>query len=142
MSEQSNWSNSIGFLNLQLPTDTEGKTTLIRYDQFVRKLFKEESFKEMALHAALGICGEAGELGDAIKKHVVYNKALDRDNIVEELGDLRFYIQAVMNLYGITETEVLQVNGYKLAKRYGTLTYSDAQANARADKQQPGMEQQ
>lgn len=130
---------SIGFVNLQLPSQPEGRLTMIRYDQFVEALFKRESFKEMALHAALGVCGEAGELGDAIKKHVVYGKSIDRDNLVEELGDLRFFIQAVQNLYGITETEVLQTNGYKLAKRYNGLNYSDEAARLRADKSAPGV---
>ena len=36
-----------------------------------------------ALHMAVGISGEAGELLDAIKKFVVYNKLLDRENVVE-----------------------------------------------------------
>lgn len=38
---------------------------------------------------ATGVSGEAGELLDAVKKSVVYKKPLDRENVVEELGDLR-----------------------------------------------------
>lgn len=131
-------SSSLGWVNVQVDeTDPASSPTMIRYDQFVDKLFKKESFKEMALHAALGLCGEAGELGDAVKKHVVYGKEVDRDNIVEELGDIRFFLQAVMNLYGISETEVLQTNGYKLAKRYAGLAYTAEAAIARADKIEP-----
>jgi NTP pyrophosphatase (non-canonical NTP hydrolase) len=106
----------------------------IRYDNFVALLFKAQSSELMKLHAALGVCGEAGELADAIKKEVIYNKPLDRENLVEELGDLRFYIQAVQNVYGITEQEVLQANANKLAKRYQGLAYSDRAAQNRADK--------
>lgn len=106
----------------------------VRYDKFVELLFKQEDEKSMALHAALGVCGEAGELGDAIKKEYTYNKLRDRHNIVEELGDLRFYMQAVMNHYEISEQEVLQGNATKLAKRYASLSYSDTAAQARADK--------
>lgn len=109
--------------------------TPIRYDQFVQRLYKVETEKDMAMHAALGICGEAGELADAIKKRYVYGKPLDITNVVEELGDLRFYIQAVMNLFGIEEHEVLQSNANKLATRYKNLTYSDVQAINRADKE-------
>jgi NTP pyrophosphatase (non-canonical NTP hydrolase) len=117
----------------------EGETSpsLIRYDQFVRRLFKVESMKDMAMHAALGICGEAGELGDAIKKSYVYGKPIDIDNVIEELGDLRFYIQAVMQLFNLTEQEILQYNVNKLAKRYKELTYSDAAAITRSDKVDP-----
>lgn len=107
---------------------------LVRYDDFVRQLFKADTEPMMALHAALGCAGEAGELADAIKKEYIYGKVRDRENIVEELGDLRFYMQAVMNHYGISESEVLQANGDKLAKRYNGLRYSDAAAINRADK--------
>jgi NTP pyrophosphatase (non-canonical NTP hydrolase) len=86
------------------------------------------------MHAALGICGEAGELADAIKKRYVYGKPLDVQNVIEELGDLRFYMEAVMNLLGIGDQEVLQANANKLAVRYKSLTYSDVAAVERADK--------
>lgn len=105
-----------------------------RYDSFVALLFKEQSAPLMHLHAALGVAGEAGELADAIKKEHIYGKPTDRKNIVEELGDLRFYIQAVQQLYGITEQEVLQQNANKLCIRYKSLRYSDGDAIARADK--------
>lgn len=106
----------------------------IRYDQFVAQLFKADTAPMMALHAALGVCGEAGELADAIKKQYVYGKGVDIENIIEELGDLRFYIQAVMNHYGLREQDILQVNANKLALRYKSLTYSDEAAIDRADK--------
>lgn len=128
-------SQSIGFVNLELePITNPGQLTTIRYDEFVRTLLKKESHRDMLFHVALGVCGEAGELADAIKKHLVYNKPLDRDNIVEELGDLRFFIQGVMNLLNVSETEILQTNGYKLSKRYAGLHYSDGAAQARVDK--------
>lgn len=106
----------------------------VRYDMFVQRLFKVETEKEMMLHAALGVCGEAGELADALKKRFVYGKPLDLQNLVEELGDLRFYMEAIMNHFGISDTEVLQSNANKLALRYKSLTYSDVAAITRADK--------
>lgn len=106
----------------------------IRYDEFVRKLFKLNAACGDLMHAAIGTCCEAVELGNAIRKHVVYNKELDRTNVVEELGDLRFYMQAMQNLLGISEQEVLQHNACKLMVRYEGLEYSDAAAQARADK--------
>ena len=111
--------------------------THIRYDQLVYQLFKLDTAPMMALHAALGVCGEAGELADAIKKQYVYGKKVDIGNIIEELGDLRFYIQAVMNHYGLKEQDILQVNANKLATRYKSLTYSDEAAIDRADKKSP-----
>lgn len=118
---------------------------MVRYDQFVRALFKKEDFALMAHHAKGGCCEEAGELSDAIKRHVTYGYSLDkimepqtgqtlRGRIIEELGDLRFYMQAVANLYGISEPEILQANADKLSKRYKGLKYSNTAAQERADK--------
>ena len=124
--------SSHGFVNVYDQEEVNVKQ--VRYDVFVALLFKLQHFDTMQLHAALGVCGEAGELADAIKKHVIYEKSLDRDNIIEELGDLRFYMQAVQNLYQIPEQEILQANANKLAARYKGLTYSNEAAIAREDK--------
>lgn len=128
-------SQSIGYVNVYNPDEVCIDT--VRYDQFVRNLFKPMTETLMALHAALGVAGEAGELADAIKKEYIYGKPRDRANIVEELGDLRFYLQSVQNHYLISEQEILQANANKLSKRYAELKYSDAAAIARADKNLP-----
>jgi NTP pyrophosphatase (non-canonical NTP hydrolase) len=113
-----------------------GANRVMLYSDFVDNLFKSDTKDMEYMHAALGVAGEAGELADAIKKHVVYGKELDRNNIVEELGDLRFYMQQLMNMIGISEEEVLQGNATKLGKRYKTGSFSQEQAIARADKQE------
>lgn len=121
----------------------------IRYDQFVMRLFKADSDSMMKMHAALGLVGEVIELKeavdklvihsgyaiDAIKKTVVYNKdhVGQRLEIIKELGDIRFFIQAICQMFEITEQELLQTNADKLAKRYVGLLYTDAAANGRAD---------
>lgn len=120
--------------------DTPPATEVIRYDDFVRGLLKPQTFQLMKLHCALGVCGEAGELADAIKIEQIYEKTTDKEgnfiraNIIEELGDLQFYIQGVMQLYDITPTEVFQHNADKLSIRYVSLKYSDRAAQERADK--------
>lgn len=85
------------------------------------------------LHATLGISGEAGELVDAIKKYIVYNRELDIENIKEELGDLFFYIQMLMNSTNLTMEQIIKHNMEKLNKRYAT-TYTDKEAIERNDK--------
>ena len=77
--------------------------TEMPYSQMVETLFKLDTAEMEAMHVAVGIAGEAGELCDALKKHVIYGKEFDRANIVEELGDLRFYMQHLMTMSGITE---------------------------------------
>jgi len=88
------------------------------------------------LHAAVGVSGESGELLDAIKKWIFYNKTVDRENVVEELGDLEFYMEAIRSKMGINREETLKHNMEKLAERYKKYQYSDQAAIERADKQQ------
>ena len=87
-----------------------------------------------SLHMAVGIAGEAGELLDAVKKAAIYRKPIDRANVVEELGDLEFYMEGLRQLVGVTREEVLRVNTAKLGKRYSAGTYSNTAAIAREDK--------
>ena len=114
-----------------------GIPTPVRYDQFVKQLFKADTQELMMVHAVMGISGEAGELLDAIKKRWIYGKTLDIENVIEELGDIRFYMEALMNILDISDREVLQANANKLAKRYKSLTYSNEAAIAREDKIEP-----
>lgn len=104
------------------------------YQEFVKGLVKPLGDQERLVHAAMGVSGEAGELLDAIKKHWVYGKELDVGNVMEELGDILFYVQAMANEFGWDLTDLVVENMKKLQQRYPSGAYSDAQAIARADK--------
>lgn len=86
------------------------------------------------LHAAIGIAGEAGELLDTVRKHVFDGQPLDRDNVIEELGDLEFYMMAAMMNIGVLRPHLQELNMAKLSRRYES-GYSDQQAHDRKDKQ-------
>ena len=73
--------------------------------------------KAHILHMAVGVAGEAGELLDAVKKHVIYNKDIDRKNVVEELGDLEFYMEGLRQRLGISRQETIIANINKLGER-------------------------
>jgi len=85
-------------------------------------------------HAASCVPSEAGELFDAIKKYVIYNKPLDMGNVIEELGDIEFYLAAIRQNLGIERATTLRANIDKLSKRYASMTYTDQAAQDRADK--------
>lgn len=87
------------------------------------------------LHMAVGVSGEAGELLDAVKKAVIYNKEIDLENVIEELGDLEFYMSKIRQIVGITREEILKQNIDKLSIRYAKGKYSNDQAQERADKE-------
>ena len=112
------------------------------YSQMVRRLTKpgEEIVATLSangahlLHMAMGISGEAGEMLDAIKKAVIYRKELDVNNVIEELGDLEFYMEGLRSYLRVTREQVLAHNMAKLSARYASARYSDQQAQERADK--------
>jgi len=86
------------------------------------------------LHMILGISGEAGELLDAIKKAVIYRKEIDLPNVIEELGDIEFYLEGLRQGLGVSRQQCLDHNIAKLTKRYGE-KYSNEAAQLRKDKQ-------
>lgn len=134
-------------LNMATRLGEEHRSMYIPYSEMVKNLFKKMSTPaDELMHAGAGCSGEAGELLDWCKKHWVYNKPLDsivkKENnqtliqcIMEELGDLTFYMQATMNLFGWTWADIRMANRVKLAKRYPDGVYSDKHAQARLDKQ-------
>lgn len=56
--------------------------------------------KADAWHMATGVAGEAGELLDCIFKAGIID-GLDMENVIEELGDLEFYLEGVRQRYGV-----------------------------------------
>ena len=93
--------------------------------------------KANLLHAAIGLVTEAGELLEAIHGHVFDDKPLE--NVVEELGDQEFYLEAMRQAaswpdFEIDRDLVIAKNIEKLQKRYAK-GYTDQAAKDRADKQ-------
>jgi NTP pyrophosphatase (non-canonical NTP hydrolase) len=43
-------------------------------------------------HSSLGISTEAGEMDDAVKRALIYGKPFDRVNVLEECGDVLWYV--------------------------------------------------
>lgn len=92
------------------------------------------SVKADADHALIGVLTELGELGDTIKKFTKYGQVLDRQNIVEELGDIEFYLEALRQTLCVSRSETLEHVVEKLDRRYPD-GYSDQSAKDRLDKQ-------
>jgi NTP pyrophosphatase (non-canonical NTP hydrolase) len=112
------------------------------YQQFVNSIVKSgaEIVRQLTptqahlLHMAVGVSGEAGELLDAVKKHCVYQKQIDLDNIKEEAGDILFYLTGLLNELDMSLEECINANTEKLSRRYASGSYSNEAAIARADK--------
>jgi len=134
-------------LELQEPlkSNISGQTLAIRakrtsgefcsYPQFVENLGKEmPDAASEAHHHTTGMAGESGELLDITKKSWIYGKPIDVEHIIEEMGDLRWYYQSMLNMLGLTDEDIQAANTVKLMKRYPSGVFSPEQAIARADK--------
>lgn len=90
-------------------------TAPFRYDLVSKLMYRKDA---ELLHAQLGITTEAGEFADIIKKYLMYGKEVDRVNLIEELGDLTWYIGLAIQAVGSSWGEVFSTNIKKLATRY------------------------
>lgn len=70
------------------------------------------------MDSALGLAGEAGECVDIIKKHLCQNHPLDRAGLIEELGDLCWYVALCATAIGEDLESILNGNIEKLMERY------------------------
>ena len=113
------------------------------YEKFVDKLMTHERHPvtnpsyQRALHSALALNSEAGELANAYIKNFGYNQQLNVANVKEELGDLLFFIQDMCNLYGWSIPELIKGNHEKLLLRYPEGKWNKEAAKKRADKEPP-----
>lgn len=102
-------------------------TTYKDYAKFVHQLTKDLGHDGNLNHAALGVASDGGEFVDAIKAHTIYGKSLDLVNLVEEAGDVMFFLQMALNQFGLTLQDAADVNRIKLGTRYHR-GYNDADA--------------
>ena len=86
------------------------------------------------LHAGMGICTEGGEFFDPIKKHIMYGKELDTENLCEELGDILWYVAVACVALDINMSVVMAKNIKKLHKRYPSHSFTETAARERKDK--------
>ena len=94
------------------------------------------------MHAAMGIAGEAGEVIDIVKKVYAYRKPLIVNDLIEEAGDLVWYLNLLFASLGTTWEEVFDLNITKLEARYPDLRFNaDHAINRDVDAEQSAMMQ-
>ena len=74
--------------------------------------------KDVLINGVMGLCGEAGEAIDIVKKHLAQGHDLDREKLIKELGDVAWYLAETAYALDIPLEEVLQRNIDKLKARY------------------------
>jgi NTP pyrophosphatase (non-canonical NTP hydrolase) len=92
------------------------RTDIPDYHVMAERLNDEFTLK--VLHAAMGMVTEAGEIMDAVKKHVMYGKPLDLINLFEESGDSFWYQALLARACNFTFQDCKARNIAKLKSRY------------------------
>jgi NTP pyrophosphatase (non-canonical NTP hydrolase) len=80
----------------------------------------------------MGLAGETGEVVDLIKKHLFQKATLSREDLIKELGDVRWYFELMCYCAGTTIEEVERLNVEKLARRHPK-GWTPESANRRID---------
>lgn len=76
------------------------------------------SADELLLNGVMGLCGEAGECIDLVKKARFQGHELNTEKLAEELGDVAWYLAVAAHGLGIPLSAILEGNVEKLMKRY------------------------
>ncbi len=72
----------------------------------------------LVLNGVMGLNGEAGECIDIVKKHLFQGHDLDREKLIDELGDVLWYAAILAESIDTTLDDVMQHNVDKLMRRY------------------------
>ena len=93
--------------------------TINEYQALAQRTSNKELSKGFhLLNGALGLCGEAGEVADLVKKGYMQGHDVDREHVAKELGDVCWYIAETASALDYTLEEIMEMNIKKLRKRY------------------------
>ena len=66
----------------------------------------------------MGLCGEAGEAMDILKKFLFQGHSLNKEHLAKELGDVAWYLAVSADALGFYLEDIFQMNIDKLKARY------------------------
>lgn len=90
-----------------------------KYQELAMKTLNPEiDKKELILNAAMGLCGESGEVIDLVKKHLFQGHDLDDEKLIKELGDVAWYLAEAATALNVNLSEILEKNIKKLENRF------------------------
>ena len=102
-------------------------------EEALRCMRSDLPYELICSNMCMGLAGETGETVDIFKKHIYQGKDLDINDVIEEIGDILWYIANLCNVNKITMKECMESNVEKLRKRYPN-GFSIKDALERADK--------
>lgn len=87
-------------------------------EEALRSMRSDLPYEAICSNMCMGLAGETGETVDIFKKHIYQGKDLDINDVIEEIGDILWYIANLCNVNKITMKECMESNVEKLRKRY------------------------
>lgn len=93
---------------------------LLSPNQYQQEALRTEPRTEYPriLQGLMGLCGEAGEAMDILKKHLFQGHDLDREHLAKELGDVAWYLAVSADAIDFDLEEIFRMNIEKLRARY------------------------
>ena len=91
---------------------------LTEYQRAAKRTSLAEPHRERLLVQALGLCGEAGEVADMMKKWAWHDKPLNRERMIDELGDVLWYVSDLASALNLSLDGIATHNVAKLRRRY------------------------
>lgn len=90
------------------------------YPLFVEKMMPQHNREsnDYMLECAMGMSGESNEILEHFKKYRWHGHELNVEELIDELGDVLFYVVAMMNALNLDASEIMLNNHNKLTKRY------------------------
>lgn len=79
---------------------------------------KDMDARQHLINGVLGLVGEAGEVADLVKKHYYQDGRRLDEHLLEELGDVLWYIAEIASAMGYDLDDVAYQNVAKLRRRY------------------------
>ena len=87
-------------------------------DAAARTINSRLSVDQCLLDAAAGLAEEAGEVLSHVRKHVMQGRVLDREAVIEELGDALWCVAIAARTLGAPLSQVARLNQDKIDGRH------------------------
>lgn len=92
--------------------------TFDEYQMMAQRTSNTDSPMRKVHNGAMGLCGEAGELIDHVKKYDYQGHTFDPNYLIDEAGDIMWYLAELAVGLGVTLEDIALHNIAKLRRRY------------------------
>ena len=91
------------------------------YERLITNIPKSE---KGPLMCGLKLSEEVGEVNQLVSRHEFKGQPLDREHLIEEMGDVLYFLVNLGNQYGISLTEIIEANKKKALVRAPNSPYA------------------